>query len=71
MFRTHRFYTLTQGAQFISLVFLHAATLTLTLNFAPVIVALLSSFTSKESPSIAQWGCIFASAIVAIVYFLP
>lgn len=65
------FYTLTQGTQFISLKFLPAATLTLMLNFSPVLVALLSGFLNKESPSIIQWGGILLSVTGAVVYFLP
>jgi len=66
------FYTLTQGAQFISLAFLPAATLSLLLNFSPIFIALSSSLLLKEeSPSIVQWGGILLSAIGAIVYFFP
>lgn len=65
------FYALTQGAQFISLAFLPAATLSLLLNFSPIFVALPSGFLNKEPPSIIQWGGIFLSTIGAIVYFLP
>ena len=65
------FYTLTQGAQFVSLAFLPAATLTLLLNFSPVIIALLSSRLNDEPPSMIQWGGIMLSTIGAIVYFLP
>jgi len=65
------FYTLTQGAQFISLSFLPAATLSLLLNFSPIFVALSSSFLKDESPSIIQWGGILLSAVGAIIYFLP
>ncbi len=65
------FYALTQGAQFISLAFLPAATLSLLLNFSPIFVALPSDFINKESPSIIQWGGILLSTIGAIVYFFP
>ncbi len=65
------FYTLTQGAQFVSLAFLPAAALTMLLNFSPIIVALLGGFLNNEPPSIIQWGGILLSAIGAIVYFLP
>ena len=65
------FYTLTQGAQFVGLVFLPAATLTLMLNFSPIFVALSSGFLNREPPSIIQWGGILLSVIGAIVYFLP
>lgn len=65
------FYTLTQGAQFVSLAFLPAATLTLLLNFSPIVVALSSGILKNEPPSLTQWGGIVLSAIGAIVYFLP
>jgi drug/metabolite transporter (DMT)-like permease len=65
------FYAVTQGAQFISLAFLPAATLSLLLNFSPIFVALPSGFLNKEPPSIIQWGGILLSTIGAIVYFLP
>jgi drug/metabolite transporter (DMT)-like permease len=65
------FYTLTQGAQFVSLVFLPAATLSLLLNFSPIFVALSSGLLKDESPSIIQWGGIILSVVGAIVYFFP
>lgn len=65
------FYAITQGAQFISLAFLPAATLSLLLNFSPIFVALPSGFLNKEPPSIIQWGGILLSTIGAIIYFLP
>ncbi|NPV56864.1 MAG: EamA family transporter [Anaerolineae bacterium] len=65
------FYTLTQGAQFVSLAYLPAATLTLLLNFSVVVVALLSGFVNKESPSMLQWGGVLLSVAGAVVYFLP
>ena len=65
------FYALTQGAQFISLAFLPAATVSLLLNFSPIFVALPSGFLNKEPPSIIQWGGILLSTIGAIIYFLP
>ncbi len=65
------FYTLTQGAQFASLAFLPAATLTLLLNFSPIVVALWSSFLNSEPPSITQWGGMVLAATGALVYFLP
>jgi drug/metabolite transporter (DMT)-like permease len=71
------FYTLTQGAQFVGLEFLPAATLTLLLNFSPILVALASGLMGadvlypRELPSIAQWGGIVLSVIGALVYFLP
>lgn len=65
------FYTLTQGAQFASLAFLPAATLSLMLNFSPIFIAILSGYLTNESPSIIQWGGIILSVVGAVVYFLP
>jgi len=65
------FYALTQGAQFLGLAYLPAATLTLLLNFSPILVALFSGAANKEAPSAAQWGGIVLSSLGAVVYFLP
>ncbi len=65
------FYALTQGAQFVSLAFLPAATLSLLLNFSPIFVALPSGWLNQEPPSLAQWGGILLSAVGALVYFFP
>lgn len=64
-------YTLTQGLQFITLDLLPAATLTLLLNFSPVVVALFSGALNHEPPSLSQWGGIALSMSGAAVYFLP
>lgn len=65
------FYALTQGAQFVSLAFLPAATLSLLLNFSPIFVALPSGWINQEPTSLAQWGGILLSAVGAVVYFFP
>lgn len=65
------FYTITQGAQFVSLSFLPAATLTLLLNLTTITVAFYSIFSKHETTSIIQWGGIILSMIGALVYFLP
>ena len=65
------FYTLTQGAQFVGLAFLPAATLTLMLNFSPIFVALFSGAANQEAPSPVQWGGIALSCLGAVIYFLP
>ena len=64
-------YGLTQGAQFVSLSLLPAATLTLLLNFTPIVVALLSALQGDESPSAGQWGGALLSVLGATIYFLP
>jgi len=65
------FYTLTQGAQFVSFAFLPAATLSLLLNFSPIFVALPSGLINQEAPSIIQWAGLLLSITGALVYFLP
>lgn len=65
------FYTLTQGAIFVSLAHLPAATLNLLLNFSPILIALYGISSKHESTSIAQWGGIFLSITGAFIYFLP
>ncbi|MBN2549335.1 MAG: EamA family transporter [Anaerolineales bacterium] len=65
------YYTLTQGAQFASLAYLPAATLSLLLNFTPLIVALFSGLGSSETPTFIQWTGIALSTVGGLVYFLP
>ncbi|NOH04474.1 MAG: DMT family transporter [Chloroflexi bacterium] len=65
------FYTLTQGAQFVSLAFLPAATLTLLLNFSPILIAFFGIANKTEATPPAQWGGILLSIVGALVYFLP
>jgi len=65
------FYAVTQGALFVGLAYLPAATLTLLLNLSPIFVALIGISFSHESSSMYQWGGIFLSTIGVIIYFLP
>jgi drug/metabolite transporter (DMT)-like permease len=65
------FYSLTQGAQFVSLAYLPAATLTLLLNFSPVLIALYGMFNSREPATFGQWLGIALTVIGVAVYFLP
>jgi drug/metabolite transporter (DMT)-like permease len=65
------FYTLTQGAQFVSLAYLPAATLNLLLNFSPACVALFSGLAIHEPPRRAQWAGVLLTLAGAAVYFLP
>lgn len=65
------FYSLTQGAQFVGLALLPAATVTLLLSFSPLVVALLSGLLTGEKPARGQWGGIALSAAGAAVYFFP
>lgn len=65
------FYTFTQGAQFLGLSLLPSVTVSLMLNFTPLIVAVMGVFLLSEKPSILQW---FGSALFIIgiiTYFFP
>lgn len=65
------FYTLTQGAQFVSLSFLPSATLSLLLNFSPIFIAVYGMTSHSESTSLTQWGGILVTVIGALIYFAP
>jgi drug/metabolite transporter (DMT)-like permease len=65
------FYSLTQGANFLALVYLPAATASLLFNFTPVIVAFLSSTLLHEPPMRHQWTGVLVFIIGTIVYFYP
>ncbi len=55
------FYTLTQGAQFLGLVYLPAITVSLLLSFTPILVLIIAVFTIKEKPSFIQTIFVFAA----------
>lgn len=65
------FYTFTQGAQFVGLSLLPSVTVSLLLNFTPIIVAIAGVFLLNEKPSYLQWigSGLFIVGIVA--YFFP
>ena len=65
------FYTLTQGFQFIGLSLLPAVSVSLILNFTPLVVALLGIVTIKEIPSSKQWAGVLLFVIGVLLYFLP
>lgn len=65
------YYFLTQGTQYLGLVYLPAATLGLLLNLTPIFVAIISSLARMEPPTAIQWGGIGLAAIGALIYFLP
>jgi drug/metabolite transporter (DMT)-like permease len=64
-------YTVTQGAQFLSLSYLPAATVSLLLSFTTIIVALLGMSLLGERPTIAQWGGTGLYLVGVLVYFCP
>jgi drug/metabolite transporter (DMT)-like permease len=64
-------YTATQGLIFVSLVYLQAATLSLLLNFSPILVTLLGVFFLGEIPNVFQRIGILVFLSGAALYFYP
>ncbi|MCK5330003.1 MAG: DMT family transporter [Candidatus Marinimicrobia bacterium] len=65
------FYTVTQGAQFLGLSLLPAVTVSLMLNFTPLIVAVLGIFILREAPTKIQWLGVFLFIAGILFYFQP
>ena len=65
------FYTFTQGTQFIGLSLLPAVTVSLLLNFTPIIVAVMGIFLLSEKPTLIQWAGSFLFIAGILVYFYP
>lgn len=65
------FITVTQGAQFLGLKYLPAVTVSLLLNFTPVIVALMGIALLSERPTLRQWAGIALYLVGIGVYFYP
>ncbi|UCC62590.1 MAG: EamA family transporter [Anaerolineae bacterium] len=65
------FYTVTQGAQFLSLFYLPAMTTSLLLGFTPAVVALLGVLLLGERPTALQWGGTALCLIGLWVFFYP
>ncbi len=65
------FYTFTQGAQFLGLSLLPSVTVSLMLNFTPLIVAVMGIFLLSEKPSILQWVGSALFIVGIITYFFP
>ncbi|NOX65726.1 MAG: DMT family transporter [Chlorobi bacterium] len=65
------FYTFTQGAQFLGLSLLPSVTVSLMLNFTPLIVAVMGIFLLSEKPSILQWFGSVLFIVGIITYFFP
>ena len=65
------FYTFTQGAQFVGLSLLPAVTVSLLLNFTPLVVAVMGILLINETPTARQWfgTVLFITGI--LVYFYP
>lgn len=62
------FYTVTQGAQFLSLFYLKAATVSLLLSFTTVLVALLGILYLHERPTAQQWMGTACYLIGVLIY---
>lgn len=65
------FYSVTQGAQFLSLYYLPAMTTSLLLSFTTVLVALLGIMFLGERPTPAQWGGTALYLAGVLVFFSP
>ena len=65
------FYTFTQGCMFLGLYFLPSVTVSLMLNFTPIIVAILGIWLLSEKPSLLQWSGAALFIVGIITYFFP
>ncbi|MFZ1279649.1 MAG: DMT family transporter [Ignavibacteriaceae bacterium] len=65
------FYAFTQGTQFIGLSLLPAVTVSLWLNFTPLIVAVLAIFLIKEIPTLLQRFGVVLFIVGILTYFYP
>ena len=65
------FYTITQGAQYISLGQLPAVMVSFIFNLSPVMIALASGFFLKESPTRQQFAGIFLTIMGTVYLFYP
>ena len=65
------FYTFTQGCMFLGLYFLPSVTVSLMLNFTPIIVAIMGIWLLSEKPSLLQWSGTALFLVGIITYFFP
>jgi drug/metabolite transporter (DMT)-like permease len=65
------FYSITQGAQFLSLSYLPAAMVSLMLSFTTILVALLGIVLLGERPAAIQWVGIGLYLVGVLVYLYP
>lgn len=65
------FYSVTQGAQFLSLAYLPAVTVSLLLSFTTILVALLGLFLLAERPTSMQWAGTGLYLVGVLVFFYP
>lgn len=64
-------YSVTQGAQFLALVYLPAQTASLVLSFSPVAVALVGVVALGERTVAAQWFGVLMFLVGAVVFLYP
>ena len=64
-------YALTQGAQFLALAYLPAATASLVLSFTPALVAFLGAALLSETPIARQWVGVVLYLCGALAYLYP
>ena len=65
------FYAFTQGTQFVGLSLLPAVTVSLWLNFTPLIVAVMAIFLINEFPTMLQWLGVVLFIVGIFTYFFP
>jgi drug/metabolite transporter (DMT)-like permease len=65
------FIAFTQGAMFTGLLFLPAVTVSLWLNFTPLVVAVMAIVLINEYPTILQWSGVVLFIIGILTYFFP
>jgi drug/metabolite transporter (DMT)-like permease len=65
------FYVFTQGTQFVGLSLLPAVTVSLWLNFTPLVVAVMAIVLIKEFPTTLQWIGILLFIFGIVTYFFP
>jgi drug/metabolite transporter (DMT)-like permease len=65
------FIAFTQGTMFMGLQLLPAVTVSLWLNFTPLVVAIMAIFFLREFPTILQWGGSILFIIGILTYFFP
>jgi len=65
------FIAFTQGAMFMGLELLPAVTVSLWLNFTPIVVAVMAIFFLREYPTILQWGGAILFIAGIVIYFFP
>ena len=65
------FYAIVQGAQFLGLVYLSAATVSLILNFTSIVVAIMGILWLREMPGLGAWIGILLSMLGGILFFYP